>query len=132
MFENVGGKLKKFAKISFGVGMVFAVLLGLVEAAESKSFLLGVLETALWALGIWLEALVVYAVGDITEKTAANNKMLTKLTASQLEQEPKHVSRLDMLSKDEPARPADGWICEQCGMRNNVGARFCKGCGKYK
>lgn len=132
MFENIGGKLKAFAKISFWVGMVFAVLLGIVEAAQSKSFLLGVLETALWALGIWLETLVVYAVGDIAEKSAENNKLLTKLAASQLEQEPKRVSMLDALSKDEPARPTDGWICEQCGMRNSSGARFCKGCGKYK
>lgn len=132
MFENIGGKLKAFAKIIFWVGMVFAVLLGVVEAAQSKSFLLGVLETALWALGIWLEALVVYAVGDIAEKTAANNKMLTKLTAGQMEQEPKYVSKLDTQSKDEPARPTDGWLCEQCGMRNSTGARFCKGCGNYK
>ena len=127
MFENIGGKLKAFAKISFWVGMVFAVLLGIVEAAQSKSFLLGVLETALWALGIWLEA-----VGDMAEKSAENNKLLTKLAASQLEPEPKRVSRLDALSKDEPARPADGWLCEQCGMRNSSGARFCKGCGNYK
>ena len=75
MFENIGGKLKKFAEIITLIGFIFGALValfGLFSGLEMDSMVAvigGVLGGGLIFLGAWIGSLTIYAFGELVEKT---------------------------------------------------------------
>ncbi len=84
MFENVGSKIKKIAKLLFAIGVVLSVLLFiimLILAIPSIDYGDGALGIILLLIGIfsliigpiisWLSVLLLYAFGEMVEKTVS-------------------------------------------------------------
>lgn len=73
MFEEPGDKVKLFAKISFWIGIVLTILAFIVMLI-SGNFILGVIYTVILGLSTWVNALVMYCVGESADaaRTAAH------------------------------------------------------------
>ncbi len=127
MFDNVGNNLKTFALVEFGLGIVslaiFAVLhffFGYYDWGDTKVLLTDLVIFGLSFFAVWLSALVLYAIGDISENTARiaeNTRAKTRGEAA----------------KAEPGEAVYGtWCCDACGATNSTSHSQCKKCGKYK
>lgn len=72
MFNNVGSKIKLVARVVCWVGIVAAVLSGLIfmlNAAHGMGILGGLLIMLLGALGSWISSLLIYGFGQLVENS---------------------------------------------------------------
>ena len=88
MFDNIGGKIKKLAKILCWVGIVLSVLVGLITviaagaANASASAVFGaLLGTAVGVLASWIGSFFTYGFGQLVE----NSDKLVKKSESRSE-----------------------------------------------
>ena len=67
MFDNIGSKLKKYAKISTILGIIGYVISGI--AMMRDSFLTGLLVMVLGSLLSWIASFTIYGLGHLIENT---------------------------------------------------------------
>lgn len=79
MFDNIGGKIKIFAKIVCWIGIIASIISGF--ALISMSDVLGVLTMIIGPIASWLGSFTLYGFGELIEKTAEiaeNTKSLNR------------------------------------------------------
>ncbi len=78
MFDNIGGKIRKFAKIIFRIG----ILLGLVTVGiiiyfmGEISYLGGIIAAAVVVLPAYILSIFLYGFGELIEKTCSIERTL--------------------------------------------------------
>lgn len=79
LYGNIGGKIKGMAKVFFIVESIITILAGvalLISAIDSynseERFLLGFFFLALGPVIAWISSWLLYAFGELVEKTRAN------------------------------------------------------------
>ena len=92
MFDDVGGKIKKYAKVVFWIGAILAglmVLLTIIEgvnSSEGLAYAIGALiGGGIMVLFSWLGCLFVYAYGEIAEQSEMQTNLLYQLINIQSE-----------------------------------------------
>jgi len=135
--------MKKIVKVTLKVAgwifMAVCIFYGLIAGASVSIFFLplGVILGA--AIGSF-SAAVYFGIAYILED---QDSILSRL--SNLERMLERSSRIPP-SVSPPSQPLapprtgvpphttsdGGWLCRQCGTKNDAGSQFCKDCGKYK
>lgn len=72
LYSNIGGKLKGGAKAIFIFGAIAAIILGLSWLSAEGP--MGLLIIIVGVVAAWIGSWALYAVGELVEKTAANER----------------------------------------------------------
>lgn len=68
MYDNIGGKIKQFAKLCAGIGIAISVMCGLAVMAAA-GLLVGVLVAAIGGVASWVGSFVLYGFGQLVENS---------------------------------------------------------------
>lgn len=68
MFSNIGGKIKALAKVICWLGIIAAVIAGIVQLAVGAT-VTGLLTMVFGALGSWVGSFLLYGFGELIDKT---------------------------------------------------------------
>ncbi len=129
-FDNIGGKLKKFAKrlcwISIIVVWVLSAIMFLVGFGmavdtdeEGIVFMLVALVYALlYPFLIWVSCWATYAFGEMVEKQTAIEKLLTT-----------HLPAISGIKEETEEPKIISWQCPKCKNINPLENKFCINCG---
>lgn len=86
MFENIGGKIKTWAKICTIIGFVLSVIITMICWANELKFGLGVIILIVGCFISWISNLTLYGFGELIEtnaQIAQNTYSLMRITTSQ-------------------------------------------------
>lgn len=78
MFDNIGGKIKTLAKVLCWIGIVGSVIAA-IGFFTSGNGITGWSMLIAGSLGSWISSFTLYALGEITENSATQTQLLTKL-----------------------------------------------------
>ena len=65
MFDNIGGKIKGFAKVVCGIGIAISVIIGLL----SLNAITALLIIGIGSLSSWIGSFMTYGFGQLIENT---------------------------------------------------------------
>lgn len=119
MFNNVGSKIKVFAKITAWIGIVICVIYGFVMLVSVEDMaLIGLLIMTVGSLASWGSALILYGFGHLIENSDILISQVSK-TSSQ-----------NTIKNDTPSTysSAHKWRCSRCG--NMISEEICPICNK--
>ena len=73
MFDNIGGKIKKLAKIICWIGIVLSVIIGVAGIANgtSEGIANGIVVIIVGCLSSWIGSFFTYGFGQLIENTDA-------------------------------------------------------------
>jgi hypothetical protein len=142
--ENVGDKVKLLAKIVLVLGCVAGiVMLFALPYDTSFWFRIGALIGCVLSAGI--NALVLYAVGEAAEKSAAAYELISEMNAKQKREahEREKAEKEKNGTSAQTSKPAfqapravvpvsATWTCKKCGTTNSKANMYCRDCGEYK
>jgi len=74
MFDDIGNKIKKLAKILTWVGIALSIVIGIM--IWSQSFIWGLITMILGALASWVGSFILYGFGELIENTAQLNEVM--------------------------------------------------------
>ena len=124
LYENIGKKIKGWAKWIFAIEAAAAIVYGLVLIFDDAA-LAGIIVLIVVPLVAWVSSWLLYAFGELVDKTVAN------------EEHTKDILKI-LGAKDKPqikvAPPAPrpvathSWRCDNCG--NMATKSPCEHCGK--
>lgn len=69
MFNNVGGKIKVFAKVLFIIDLIISVILTGIIIKKTSDSILGLCTFIVSFFAIWLAALLLYGFGKLIENS---------------------------------------------------------------
>ena len=121
MFDNIGEKLKKLAKVEAICGIIASVLVGFVEMGNG-TVLAGIITIVVGSVASWVGSWVTYGIGEAVENSEA---ILYRLRQSESVQNPACAPK----TAPKVAGP-DEWKCE-CGRVNKKYVTTCS-CGKNR
>lgn len=113
MFDNIGGKIKGFAKIVAWLGIILSVIIGLLSLATG-----GLLIMIIGCVSSWVGSFVLYGFGQLVENS-------DKLVASL----PNNDKPAETVKSAVPVRePVNPWVCFSCGTENPGQRAYCMQC----
>lgn len=141
MFDNIGEKIKGYAKFIFAIYVIAGVIGAIVTwvaVGGFGGFLLFLLVAAFSVIIGYLSVMFVYAFGDLVENTARIRKNTEEIYNIDYETY-SHIYDRD--AKKNTANPtpissnvhySSSWRCSVCDVQNNAEDKFCKGCGSVR
>lgn len=137
MFDNIGSKLKAFAKVLFWIMTVLYVILGIVVIAGStrsgygysytdeSAIVSGILLMILGPLLSWVSAAAIYAFGELVDKTSSTEKRISNIEKHLFfRNKPQPENR-----QFRPETPSSNEYCRNCGATIASSSQFCQDCG---
>ncbi len=128
MFDNIGGKIKAFAKAVCWIGIIFSIGFG-IYLIYHEIYKEGVVWLIVGPLSSWIGTFVLYGFGELIE--SVDN---IEYKIDQLVEPPKqNEGALSKLLNNNSVRQEEekqGWKC-QCGRVNPLFVGTCA-CGKNK
>ena len=121
MFDNIGEKLKKLAKVEAILGIIASIISGF-STIDKEMVLVGVIIIVVGSVASWVGSWVTYGIGEAVENSEA---ILYRLRQSESVQNPAHAPQ----TAAKVAGP-DEWKCE-CGRVNKKYVTTCS-CGKNR
>ncbi len=134
LYSNIGGKIKNWAMWIFVVEAIGAVAGALVLLFQGDEFIItGLLTIVLGPIIAWVSSWLLYAFGELVEKTCMNEKntrVIAEMILKSDDKTPKPFSApISTKSESEKAQPAQHkWRCHYCGSMR--GETPCERCGK--
>ncbi len=141
--ENVGEKVKLLAIIELVLGCIAGVVMLFALPYYTSIWVrIGALIGCVLSAGI--NALVLYAVGEAAEKSAAAYKIVYEINNRQKQEAREHEkAEREHEGAAQSSRPAfaapravvpasETWRCKKCGTTNLNSALSCRDCGEYK
>ena len=96
LYENIGGKIKNWAKWIFIIEAIGAVITGIALLATDDDFILvGLLTLFCGPLVAYVGSWILYAFGELVEKTSDTNNVIRKIES--------HTRNLKITYQDEQA-----------------------------
>lgn len=145
LYEDIGGKLKRWAMWTFRVEAVAAAIGGIaLMIADVDYFIAGLVVIILGPVAAWVMSWLLYAIGELVEKTTKNEQNTAKMVVlleSVRRAQSTQVAQEGEKPVQEAAKPTaevlltmeDCWFCKDCGTRNLRNRPRCWRCGKpYK
>ena len=149
MFDNIGGKIKRYVTGMCLVGILASIIWAIVLWSQMNR--LGYIVLIGGCTGTWGGSIILYGFGELIEETTRNREInqqiLSKLndfnnvnaTAIKANDVPVPFSGDGGLGGILRARAVatgssstNGWSCRKCGAHNATGSIECKRCGVYK
>lgn len=113
MFDNIGGKIKGFAKVVAWLGIILSVIIGFLSIETG-----GILIIIIGSVSSWVGSFVLYGFGQLVENS---DKLVGNL--------PNTDTPSETAIPDAPARePVIPWICFSCGTENHGRRAYCIHC----
>lgn len=155
MFDNIGGKIKVYAKVVFAIGAIVGSIVSIVmffvmlDEAAFLGFLWLILGIPLSILTAFLSTMFIYGFGELienSERTRRNTEEIYNAVyniytgkydtgakrASAVKTPINHgtIPATSHCPSSVPVHMSDDgtWECEKCGMRNPSSVKYCKGC----
>ncbi len=131
-FENVGEKIKKYAKVSFIIEVVSAIITGLSMLFDEDMFEIGIYVMILGPFAALVVSWFIYAFGELVEKTSQNEQNSRKILEILKENKPERTN--NELSKTEKTATSvlveNGMmICSECNFEQPSDRVVCWHCG---
>lgn len=130
MYDNIGEKLKKLAKIMFIVEAIGTVITGIILIATSKYLMLaGLLTLCLGPVGAWVSSLPLYGLGELINITYENENNIKQILKKLNEKST--TNNIELIGKkiiNKPTVDSHQWRCDGCG--NMITQTPCEYCGK--
>ena len=72
MYDNIGGKIKGLAKATFIIGIIGAIIVGIVMMVSSDEILifLGLVVMFIAPVIVWISSLFLYGFGELIDKVS--------------------------------------------------------------
>ncbi len=135
LYENIGGKIKNWAKWIFIIEAIAAILAGFILAAEEDGAY--ILISIIGPLVAWVGSWLLYGFGELIETNSETRyyvaKILQTRTSSPNEDDAASATVLRKSAATQPATPKrtaapdSGWVCI-CGRVNDFSVATCA-CG---
>ena len=123
-YENIGGKLKSWAKVIFLFGAISSVIAGLAMFGE-EAVVPGLITLILGPIFSLISTWLLYAFGELVEKTAANEENTRRILELMNN---KHTPKSVIPDLPKPPQPAKhSWRCSSCGKMTSTAP--CEHCG---
>lgn len=131
LYDNIGEKLKGLAKIIFIIEAIISVIIGLLCLFSGEGlFILGLLTLILGPFIAWISSWVLYAFGELVEKTC-DNENNTRNILKKMNEKP--INKLDYSPEVTHIAPSKDatvckhkWRCENCNnMRTQTPCEYC-------
>ena len=116
MWDHIGEKIQKLAKVICWIGIALSVIIGMITLVGSNA-LYGFLYIILGSLGSWVGSWVLYGFGLIVEYV--ENKSA-----------PSNFKSSDTVNESLEAGSGSYWVCPKCKTRNPNSKIECKECGE--
>ena len=101
MYDNIGGKIKVLAKVSFIVEAIAAVIAGIAFMIEDDEFILmGLLIMILGPVVAWVSSWMLYGFGELVDKTceiARNTSGGEKKSEAQTKADSERINKIERL-----------------------------------
>lgn len=133
-FDNIGGKIKTFAKwgcwisiVLIWIAAVLGILISVIELLGGDDDLANailipaVIYVILGPLAIWIGSWTTYALGEMVEKQTSIEKTLLELAR-------KNNSKLEK-ETEKKANDIRSIVCANCSTINSEKNRYCVVCG---
>ena len=136
LYENVGRKIKNWAKLIFVIETIGAVITGLVLLFNYEDLILyGLLTLVCGPIVAYIGSWILYAFGELVEKTADNEnntrQILKKLNEKSADASIAFIKNKEYGNKTTntpQTASAHKWLCDGCKkMRTQTP---CEHCGK--
>ena len=132
MFDNIGKKIKGFAKLVCWIGIIASCIVGLVLLivganmyAGEMFILMGLCVAAIGSLLSWLGSFMTYGFGELIDKTAG---IYMLMGGKEDEKTVPQQTSLDETS-NVVRKSVDSWICPNCGRKYEFWVKKCVQCG---
>jgi len=136
LYENIGGKIKSWAKWIFIVEAIGAIITGVVLMATDEDLIVyGLLTSVCGPIIAWVGSWILYAFGELVEKTADNEnntrQILKKLNEKSTDASITFIKNKEYGNKTintPQTASTHKWLCDGCKkMRAQTP---CEHCGK--
>ena len=126
MFDNIGSKLKKLAKVSTITGIIGSAIIGLFVIADQP--LIGFLILALGSLLSWFGSFTIYGLGQLIENTDELVKQGRMAAQPPIAPAPQPAQKQPMAG---PPAENGKVACPACGTVQNANrSGVCLHCGQ--
>ena len=134
MYNNIGKKIKGLALTFFIVETLAAIIGAIALIADDDDFIpVGVLMIIVAPFVAWVSSWLLYAFGELVEKTVANESntrnILKKLTETPPNDFAKATPNTHIDSITNTNTPTHKWRCDSCGNMKRTQTP-CEYCGK--
>ncbi len=138
MFDNIGGKIKSFARIVCILGIISSIVVGLIcmgTYGDEGGFIFGPFISIFGAIFSYLGSFFAYGFGELVENSEIVAEYYFKLERNSKSAPAKSESKsgyslTEMSMQHNNNSPT--WKCSICGESNPRSSRICKSCGKDK
>ena len=122
LYENIGEKIKSLAKLIFIFEAIASIIVGFVYLKITRWALLIIVFGPIVAL---LSTWILYAFGDLVEKTSKNEnntkQILIELSTKPIKKQ--HIVTGAKIPKDTTKHT---WRCDECGkLRSQTPCEYC-------
>ena len=131
LYDNIGGKVKGLAKWTFILGAIGFIITGFVLLFTDEDLILfGFITLICGPVVAWVGSWVLYAIGELVEKTY-NNENNTRNILKQIKEQPiTNLSRVSPTTHSNASKNKSiithKWRCDGCGnMREQTPCEFC-------
>ena len=132
LYENIGKKIKAWAKWIFIVEAIAAIIGGLLLIFDGEG-LIGFVILIAGPFVAWVSSWLLYAFGELVEKTVANESntrnILKKLTETPPNDFAKATPNTQIDGITNTNTPTHKWRCDSCGNMKRTQTP-CEFCGK--
>ena len=111
MFDNIGSKIKGFAKVIAWLGIILSFIIGLLSIATG-----GILVIVIGSASSWVGSFVLYGFGQLVENS---DKLVNHFIPEE---------KMPVYSPVHESQPAEPWVCYHCGTSNVARAAYCIKC----
>lgn len=123
MWDNIGERLQKLAKVVCWIGIVGSFIWG-VAAIVNGQVVTGLLYAVFGSLGSWIGAWAMYGLGLVVEYVE-NGGNVSRYEAKPVNPEPSNTSSV-------LHDPGSKWVCPKCRATNPRSRIECKQCGQLR
>lgn len=129
MFENIGGKIKKFAQIMCWIGMGASALAG-VLLLFGPAWWLGIIIAVVGCFVSWIGSFLLFGFGQLIEDTSAIRRTLSNDGVQATNASPSPLSGQSSVGSVN-AKAVNGWVCT-CGWVNENSQTYCFRCRRNR
>jgi cytochrome b subunit of formate dehydrogenase len=129
LYENIGGKIKNWAKWIFIIEAIGAIITGFVLLFTDEYLILyGLLTLVCGPIVAWVGSWILYAFGELVEDVHAVRKKYYPIAEEQANREAEEKAKRE--AKELAQKKAQTFSCPKCSNTVNYGDVSCGSCGQ--
>ena len=126
MYNNLESKLKVFAVLSFILGTIVSIVLGIAMFSTEGGAGTGIACIIAGPLASWIASLLPYGIGELLERTDDNSWKIEQINRQRSSEE---VSPAVPHKAPSQSTVSKTWVCPKCHKTIAMSADACWNCG---